>query len=284
MKTSLCPAGLGAGSLSLLQYIDLAAQNGFAGVDFGVEALQTTIRDFGRRQFEDYINERGIQMANFGLPVEWRRDQVTYNDGVAQLSERAKLATLVGCSRCCTYILPATDLPPDEWRRQTVRRFSEIARILADEGVRLGLEWVGPHHLRAGGANATGTNDVLFDLPGTLNLIEEIGNPAVGLLVDSYHAYTTGLSNQTIAMLTDAQIVHVHLNDAPNGVAPEEVLDGGRVLPGEGAINLEGFLNAIQTTGYTGFVAVEVLAKMPLAATPEEGAKKQRESLRRFGL
>jgi sugar phosphate isomerase/epimerase len=284
MKASLCGAGLGAGKLTFLEYIDLAAQNGFDGVDFGIEQAEKSVDEVGRREFEDFINARGITLANFGLPVEWRRDEVTYNDHVSRLAHRAELAQKLGCSRCCTYILPATDLAPDEWWRQTVRRFSEIARILSGYGVRLGLEWVGPHHLRAGGANATGKNNVLVDLPQTLELIKDIGNPAVGLLVDSYHCYTTGIGGAEIAKLTPDQIVHVHLNDAAKGVTPEEARDGARVLPGDGGIDLEGFLTGLRASGYDGYVAVEVLAPKPLADTPQEAAAKQRESLRRFGL
>ncbi|MDX1935398.1 MAG: sugar phosphate isomerase/epimerase family protein [Capsulimonadales bacterium] len=284
MKTSLCGAGLNARNLSFAEYIDLAAQNGFNGVDFGIDQAQRAVTDMGRRALEDYLNTRNVALASFGLPVEWRKDEVTYNDGVAQLAERAELAQQLGCSRCCTYILPASDLEPAEWRRQTVRRFSETARILSDFGVRLGLEWVGPHHLRAGGQNATGKNDVLIDLAQTLDLIAEIGNPAVGLLVDSYHCHTTGIGGAEVARLNDSQIVHVHLNDARTGVLPEDARDGDRLLPGEGVIDLESFLAGLRSAGYSGYVAVEVLAPQPLADTPQAAAAKQRDSLRRFGL
>jgi sugar phosphate isomerase/epimerase len=104
----------------------------------------------------------------------------------------------------------------------------------------------------------------------------------VGLLIDSYHCYTTGIGRAELAQLSDAQIVHVHLNDATD--APVEARDGARVLPGEGVIDLSGFLQGISEAGYTGYVAVEVLAPQPLADTPQEAAVRQRESLRRFGI
>ena len=169
-----------------------------------------------------------------------------------------------------------------EWHTQTVRRFGEIANVLAEGGVRFGLEWVGPHHLRAGGANAMGANDWVHDLPGTLALMEETGAANIGLLVDSYHCYTTGTTESDIAKLVDSQIVHVHINDT--SATPEAAKDGERLLPGLGVINLAGFLRGLETAGYTGFVACEVLAPKALAEAADEGAGMVRESLAGLGL
>jgi sugar phosphate isomerase/epimerase len=285
MKTSLNPAKLSADNLSLTEFIDLASRHGFDGVDFGIGAAQNAALSLGGPSvLADYFKEKKVAPAVFGLDVEWRKDNVSFEQGISQLPEKAILAEQIGCTRCVTYILPAVNQPYADWERETARRFGEIARILGDVGIRFGLEWVGPHHLRVGGANATGTVAGISTMEQTLALIDRIGLSSVGLLVDSYHCYTTGIGEAEIAGLSDSLIVHAHINDAKLGVGFDKVLDGDRVLPGEGEIDLTGFLRGLRSAGYTGYVATEVLSPHNIANDYETAAGKVRQSLRTIGL
>jgi sugar phosphate isomerase/epimerase len=285
MKTSLNPARLGAGRLTFTEFVDLAARHGFDGIDFGLGAAVRAADEMGGAWvLKRYLDDKGVAPAAFGLEVEWRRDEVAYNDGVALLERQVEYADILGAHRCVTWIPPSVDADPANWERQSARRFGEIASILEDKGISLGLEWVGPHHLRAAGADAMGVHDTVQTLGQTLALIESIGAPNVGLLVDSYHCYTTGIGEAEIASLRPDQIVHVHLNDAPAGVGPAAAKDGERVLPGAGVIDLAGFLRGLRATGYDGFVAVEVLAPRDIADDPETAAHRVRASLRAVGL
>jgi len=179
---------------------------------------------------------------------------------------------------------PAADEDPAVWTERTADRFREIARVFADNGIRLGLECVGPHQLSAGQTNAKGAKQVVHTLDGTLDLIARIGAPNVGLLVDCYHCFTTGIGEAEVAKLTDAQIVHVHVNDAPQGETAETAKDGERVLPGEGVIDLPGFLRGLRTAGYQGYIACEILAPQDIANNPDDAAAKVRSSLIELGL
>jgi len=190
----------------------------------------------------------------------------------------------LGCARCLTWMPPSADVPRDEWMERTARRFAEVGKILGDNGIRFGLEWVGPHHFREDGETPMGKHNTVYDLPGTLELIQRTGRDNIGLLVDVYHCYTTNASNADIAALKDEQIVHVHVNDAPKGVGRAGAKDGERVLPGEGEIDLPGFLGALQQLGYTGYIATEVLAAQDIASNAEEAADKVRTALRNLGL
>lgn len=292
MKLSLNAARLGgAGRLPFTEYAALAARHGFDGIDFGITGAMKAVdqdavpgQQTGASGLRDYLSELGVAPAVFGLDVEWRRDDETFAAGMANLPAQAAFAQGLGSTRCCTWMPPATNDDPAAWIKRTAGRFREIAAVFADHGIRLGLEWVGPRHLRAGGANAMGANPVIYTLDGTLDLIAQIGAPNVGLLVDCYHCYTTGIGEAEIAKLTDAQIVHVHVNDAPKGSTPETALDGGRVLPGDGVIDLAGFLRGLQAAAYRGYVATEVLAAEEIAATPDEAAARVRSALQRLGL
>lgn len=285
MILSLCGAGLNAGALTFLDYCKLAARHGFGAVDFGLGQAQKAADALdGPAALVHWMERHGVAFGPFGLDVEWRRDDDTFEAGMEGLVEKAAFAQKIGATRCVTWMPPSAAEDSGAWFERTAHRFSRIAAIFDDYGIRLGLEWVGPHHLRAGGANQMGPNPTVWDLPGTLLLIDTIGRDNVGLLVDSYHCYTADVSPDTLASLTDAQIVHVHINDAPTGATPETALDGGRVLPGEGVIDLAGFLDGLRRAGYAGTISCEVLAPRPIADDPETAAEKVRASLRNVGL
>lgn len=284
MKTSLNGARLGAEKLSLAEFVELAARHGFDGVDFGIGAAQKLGADGGAGAARAFFAEKKVAPAVFGMDVEWRKDEDTFNSGLAALGDKAAFAQALGSDRCTTWMPPSVNSDVSEWHAQTVRRFREIARVLGDSGVRFGIEWVGPHHLRAGGPNAMGPGAWIHTMQGTLDLIADIGQPNVGLLVDCYHCYTTGIGETEIARLSDAQIVHVHVNDAAKGLPPEAVKDGERLLPGEGAIDLAGFVRGLRAANYSGFIAAEVLAPQPIAGDAETAAAKVRAALQGMGL
>jgi sugar phosphate isomerase/epimerase len=285
MKLSLNPARLGAGNLNLMQFIDLAARHGFSGVDTGAGAAKQLVDTLGDvSAATDYLLEKSVVIATFGLDAQWRTTDEAFAEGIAKLPAQAELLAALGCTRCLTWMPPSADVEKDEWVARTVKRFTEAGKILGDHGIRFGLEWVGPHHLRANGANPMGKFDTVHDIPGTLDLIAQTGLDNLGLLVDSYHCYTTGAGEAEVAALTDAQIVHVHINDAPKGVGPGGAKDGERLLPGEGEIDLEGFLRGLKTAGYTGYIAAEILAPQDLAPNAEDAADKVRTSLRNLAL
>ena len=285
MKLSLCGAGLGAGKLSLLEFAELAARTGYSGVDFGISSAQRLAGELGgTAALCEKFHSLGVAPATFGLEVEWRQGDAAFEAGMATLAEKAAVAQELGCTRCCTWMPSATSDGSSEWRTRTVARFREIGKVFADYGVRFGLEWVGPHHLRAGGENQMGPNPTVWTMPQTLELIAETGQSNLGLLVDSYHCYTTGITEDELAALTDSQIVHVHINDAPVGVGPAGAKDGQRVVPGTGEINLASFISGLTRAGYSGYIACEILAPAPVADTPDEAATLIRSALRNLGL
>lgn len=285
MQLSLNSARMGADKLNLEQFVDLAARHGFSGVDTGVGAARQFVESQGDiTAATDYLLEKSVALATFGFDPEWRKEDEAFAKGMANLPAQAQLMASLGCTRCLTWMPPSADVTRDEWMARTANRFAEAGKVLGDHGIRFGLEWVAPHHFRAGGATPMGKFDTVYDLAGTLELIALTESDNIGLLVDSYHIYASGAGEAEIAALTDAQIVHVHINDAPKGVGREGAKDGERVLPGDGEIDLDGFLHGLRTIGYSGFIAAEILAPENIAPSAEDAADKIRTSLRNLGL
>mgnify|MGYP001347588270 CR=1 FL=1 len=272
MKMGLTRAGLGdVGSDERL--IELAAAFGFETVDIDAAAFVARHGAEGAREF---LARHGVALGSVGLPVEWRASEEQFVRDLEKLHAVAAAASVLGGTRCCTYILPSTDLPPAAFMASAVRRLRLCADILGAYGIRLGLEYVGPHHLRTRWAHP-----FIWTQADTLEMIAAIQRPNVGLLLDSFHWYTNGLTEKDLSSLPASQIVHVHLNDAPD-VPVEEALDNGRLLPGEGVIDLVAFLRGIAATGYDGPVAQEVLTPSPPAEPPEAILERSAAGYRRL--
>jgi sugar phosphate isomerase/epimerase len=62
------------------------------------------------------------------------------------------------------------------------------------------------------------------------------------------------------------------VDDAPD-LPPEKIRDDERLLPGEGVINLVGFLQALQKIGYQDGLSVEVFGRGLKNYPPEQAAK-----------
>lgn len=260
MLRGLTLSGLGAVE-SDERFIELAGNGGFQAVDLDARGLIQRLGIDGTRAM---LEQHGIVIGAIGLPVEWRADEDRFRAGLTGLTEAAAAARSLGCTRCCTYILPSTDAKPAHFLAVATRRLRVCAQILGAYGIRLGLEFVGPHHLRT-----AWKYPFIWTMEETLDWIEAIREPNVGLLLDAFHWHTNGQSPGDIERLQAQQIVHVHINDAPD-IPLEAVRDNERLYTGEGVINLEGFLRGLQHIGYEGIVSQEVLTADQPEDKPEQ--------------
>ncbi|MFB5663424.1 sugar phosphate isomerase/epimerase family protein [Alteribacillus sp. HJP-4] len=262
MKKGLSPAGIGE-IKDVKEYITLASRHGFASIDTDGKSLRNLIESERIDNARSLLEKHQIDIGAIGLDVEWRGSEEQFQSGIAGLAADSEAASALGCQTCMTYILPSTDYLPAQFMAAAVRRLRVCARILGSYGIQLALEFVGPHHLRK-----NWEHPFIWNLEHTLDFIDAIDEKNTGLLIDAYHCYTNNISNETLASLNPAQIVHVHINDAKD-LPVEELLDNDRLYPGEGVIDLEGFLQALKQAGYEGPVAQEILTQHPPKEGPE---------------
>lgn len=264
MKPSLNGVIIGT-SMSLEEQVDLAARHGLKGVDTGIEALAALVQAKSLEGAREFFDTSGVQPACWGLPVDWRASEDDFAAGLKALPGHAKVGQDLGCTSCCTWLPPSVDCDPAELRKLAVKRFGECAKVLGGFGCSLGLEWVGPKTCR------TAENVWIHRMDQLLEMEAEMGQPNVGLLVDSFHWFTAGHTPEELAAVPVEQIVHVHLNDAPARPRDEQI-DSQRLLPGEGVIDLLGFLTALKTVGYTGYMGIETFSKELTALPPDQAA------------
>ncbi|HLL90150.1 MAG TPA: sugar phosphate isomerase/epimerase family protein [Tepidisphaeraceae bacterium] len=254
--------GTAGGNLGTEPFTDLAAAAGFQGADvdlgYGVQ--------HGAAKLADLFAARHLRFGGWGLP-DWRGDDAAWQEGLGGLGAVADVAAALKIDSCATWLMPASDLPFMENWAFHVRRLKPMAQVLADRGLRLGLEFVAPYHLRAAKPHA-----FVFTPAQMLELADAVG-PNAGLLVDCFHVHAAGEPWDAVARLPGDRIVLAHVNDCPN-VPLGQVQDGERLLPGEGVIDLPAFFAALKATGYAGPVSLEVF-NADLRALPAEQAAKR---------
>lgn len=273
MFRNLCAGCIGI-SADFDTCLDLARRHGFQGLDpvgdFTAPGAAAAMRARYR--------QAGLVPGGWGLPVEFRRDEIAFQAGLRDLPRIAQAAQELGCLRCPTWVPSwSDDLTYQEQYALWRGRFRAIAEILGEYGCRLGLEFLGPKLLRAGHRH-----EFIHTLPQMMEMVRDIGTGNVGLLLDAWHWYTAGGTLEQIRSLSDADVVYVHVNDAPAGIPLEEQVDGVRALPGEtGVIDIRGFLQALRDIGCTGPVTPEPFSARVNALPPAEAARETGQALLR---
>ncbi len=252
---------------NLAETIALAKTNGFAGVDFSITEVADLIEAYSPGYVQDLFASAQIRPGAWGLPVEFRGDEALWRKGLQALPRLASVAQTLGCDRCLTWIMPCSDTLAFQANFDFhVARLRPIAEILSDYGCRFGLEFVGPKTLRS-----SQRYEFICSLAGMLELGQALGSGKVGLLLDVYHFYTSHGSLDEVRQLSNRDIVAVHVNDAPAGVALDDQLDNVRALPGETeVIDITAFLQTLQALGYDGPVTPEPFSARLNQLTPAE--------------
>jgi sugar phosphate isomerase/epimerase len=248
------------GKLPWPDFAGLASRTGFRGVDVMLEAAMAD----GPQRTRRLLSNLKLRPAFVNLPVEFRKDDAAFDATLPKLKEAAPFMAEIGCPRMMTYILSSTNTPKDELRAVYLKRFRVCAEILAQSKCRLGLEFLGPLHIRK--ANPI---EFIWKMPEMLTFAKECG-PNVGLTLDSWHWHHAGGTVEDILAARD-RVVVVHLDDSPD-LPPDQIRDNQRLLPTEGVINLNGFLQALQKIGYKDSLSVEVFGRGLKEKPPEESA------------
>ena len=92
-------------------------------------------------------------------------------------------------------------------------------------------------------------------LGDAVELLDEVGSPAIGIQFDTWHLWNTPRVLDEIAAHAD-RLAGVHVNDwrePTRGWAD-------RVLPGDGAIDLPAILAALDRAGWDGFYDLEIFS------------------------
>jgi len=252
MKTSLSCGAIGV-KANQMEAIELAHYYGFQAVEPQAEYIRS-LDDAGIAKLRDAVRVKNLVWGAAGLRLNLPSDDKAYAEDMSLLPATAKALSKAGVTRGTRWITPVSDsLTYTKNFKIHVARVRQAAEILGDNGIRLALEYVGPKT-----AWASRRYPFIHTMAETRDLIAEVGKKNVGILLDSWHWYTSGESAADIEALTNADIVSVDLNDAPAGVPVDQQIDSKRELPAAtGVIDIKSFFAALRKIGYDGPMRVE---------------------------
>lgn len=254
---ALTPGSIGVSVKSQGELCELAAKHGFESVEPLGEELSRMSADQLKKTLED-LTSKQLVWAAAGLSVNFRKDDAAFRGELAKLPTIAAGLQRAGATRVGTWLSSSHDhLTYLANFKVHADRLREIAKILKDHGIRLGLEYVGTPSVLV-----KGRYPFLHTLAETRELIAEIGTGNVGIVLDTWHWWTAGDTVEDLLSLTNEHIVSVDLNDAPQGLEKRDLIDTSRELPAAtGVIDVGDFVKTLVEIGYDGPIRPEPFNK-----------------------
>ncbi|NML46401.1 sugar phosphate isomerase/epimerase [Ramlibacter sp. G-1-2-2] len=231
---------------------------GFSQVELTAGDLFASLR--GVEYTLDLLAQSGLRVCAYNLVRDYEGcadSELVRRTEVADqlLAQAAWLGAplLVACSNT------SPDASSDR-RRQVddLRRLGDLAQA---RGLRIAYE-----------ALCWGTH--IRDYRRAWELVELADHPAVGLLLDSSHIGALGLPMAGVRELDARRVFHVQLADLPQArLSTTDLSRYYRLLPGQGALDMDGFMEALGFIGYAGALSLEVLSDHYRMLPQAEGAR-----------
>jgi 4-hydroxyphenylpyruvate dioxygenase len=152
-----------------------------------------------------------------------------------------------------------------------VDRMAEDFRELGERAARRGMRVA--YEALAWGRHVSDWRD-------SWEIVRRAGHPAVTLALDSFHILARGTDIGPLRLVPGDRIGFVQLADAPR--LSMDYLSWARhwrCMPGQGDFDLIGFMSALDTTGYQGWLSLEIFNDRFRAASAEAVALDGRRSL-----
>ncbi|MDS0276850.1 sugar phosphate isomerase/epimerase [Halomicroarcula sp. S1AR25-4] len=184
----------------------------------------------------------GFHHPSFVEPDEaYRRRRVDYTHDALKLAAALDVDT--------ASIEPGGPIPDGKSREWAEDRFVEGLRELAETAADVGVDvLVEPEP------------DLLVETSGQfLDLLDRVDSDRVGCNFDAGHLFCVGEDPSTALEELLPYVEHVHIEDIPADRSHEHT------QLGDGAMDIDGFLEALEASGYDGFVTVELY---PYGETP----------------
>lgn len=221
-----------------------AASAGFEGVELWWDKIKTYLQNNSLSQLRHLLEEN--KLAPIGicpLPVSPFRGRDEKREDFLFALE---VAEAIGCEliTICLDFKPV-NMTTEDAVSVCAGEISWFSIRAAEKNIRLCVEPISRHTLVPGPKE-------------TLDIINKTENPGnLGVVMDFFHYSCSSVSVEDIKAIPVEKLFVVHANDSTLGMA-EELRDSDRLYPGEGCLNLKGFIDCLTQMGYKGYFSVEV--------------------------
>lgn len=241
MKTSIATVSISGDFAEKLQAI---ADAGFDGIEIFEQDFISF--DLAPSDVAKMVRDHGLEIMLFqpfrdfeGLPEgPLRRRSFSRAERKFDLMNQLGTDLMLICSSVHPQSLGGIDRCAED--------FAELGDIAAAFGVRVGYE-----------ALAWGRQ--INDHRDAWEVVRRADHDRVGLILDSFHTLSRGIDPDSIRRIPGDKIFFVQLADAP--LIQMDLLFWSRHLrnmPGEGDLDLPGFMAAVMATDYAGPISLEI--------------------------
>ncbi|MDF3418900.1 sugar phosphate isomerase/epimerase and 4-hydroxyphenylpyruvate domain-containing protein [Sulfitobacter sp. KE29] len=261
MKTSIATVSI---SGNFPEKLEAIAAAGFDGIEIFEQDF--IAHDGDPKEVGDMIRAMGLEITLFqpfrdfeGLPEPHRAKVFDRVERKFDLMQDLGTDLVLICSSCHPEALGGID--------RSAADFNELGDRAAKRGLRVGYE-----------ALAWGRH--VNDHRDAWEIVRRADHGSVGLILDSFHTLARRIDPETIRRIPGDKIFFVQLADAP--AIDMDLLYWSRHfrnMPGEGDLDVTGFMKAVMATGYTGPISLEIFNDQFRGGHPKTIAKDGYRSL-----
>lgn len=231
---------------TLEQDLEAAAKAGFDAVEIWSRKLDDYLESHNAADLRALLDGYGLRAASLCpyalVGFSDHREQLR---GLRAIERAAEVAAAIDCP----VLLVCADAPPAGMDRDeaygtmaaTARAYAERA---AAHGVKIAIEPLGRHPFIPGPREA-------------LEVIERAGHDSLGLMMDFFHYYKSGVPLEDVRAIPAELLLIVHVDDCED-LPPADLTDQHRVYMGEGVLPLKNMLEVLREKGYDGALSVEI--------------------------
>ncbi len=254
--------------------IRIANKTGYDAIEFAQDKVEAIVAEGGLNGLVGLLRDQGVGVASVQGPEPFNLlSEYDFEVMIKRAKVLADVARKTGTDTLVPVAAMVTDdsIPQEKILRSSAESLRRLARACGQD-IMLGIEFLGF------------PNCSINTLGKAAKLVEEVNLPNVGLTVDTFHMYISGSPASELGRLGNRRIFLMHVNDSEPGEVGK-LSDANRVFPGEGAIRLKEFRDALAAVSYDGYISLELLRPEYWDWDAGEVARKGREGLRSaFGV
>lgn len=261
LRTSIATVSL---SGDLREKLEAISQAGFDGVEiFENDFLAYPA---GPREVGQMVRDAGLSVTVFqpfrdfeGLPEPQRARAFDRAERKFDVMQALGADLMLICSNVSPASLGGIDRAAEDFR--------ELGERAGKRGLRIGYE-------------ALAWGRYVSDHRDAWEIVRRADHPAIGLILDSFHTLARGIDPDTIRRIPGDRIFLVQVADAPR--LEMDLLSWSRHfrnMPGQGDLDINGFLAAVEATGYDGYLSLEIFNDQFRAGSARQVAVDGRRSL-----
>jgi sugar phosphate isomerase/epimerase len=215
---------------------------GYDGVELAVRNPE--LLNWG--ELSEMIEAHGLKVPAIGTGLAWSEEHLSFTNtdqavrkaAVERIKRQIAFArrfdalVIIGLIRGVT--------PEGQSRRESMQHLVDNLRdcldVATNDEVRMALEPLNRYE-----------TDLIHTVEEGLELIQEIGSPSLGLLLDTFHMNIEESSIEQSIIRAGKQMFHFH------------VADSNRMYPGSGHLDFLSILRTLKSTGYEGWISGEFM-------------------------